>query len=246
MYQVTYQLKILTTALLSVLLLKKTITKPKWVALLILTIGVVFIQLPSPSSTPTSNNTNGNTILGVSAVLSACCTSGLAGVYFELLLKQSTTSIWLRNIQLALYGSILGVVGVVVADGHQIVSGGVFQGYNMWVWTVVVLQAVGGLIVAAVLKYADNILKCFGNAISIILSCMLSYFLLSDFQPNICFGVGTCLVILATYVYSVDVQWSAKFSKFASSKYKLGKHSSKEVEDAEELATVHATGRMRA
>ena len=28
-------------------------------------------------------------------------------------------------------------------------------------------QAVGGLVVAAVLKYADNILKCFGNALSI-------------------------------------------------------------------------------
>ena len=45
------------------------------------------------------------------------------------------------------------------------------------------LQAVGGLIVAAVIKYAGNILKGFGAAISIVLSSTVSYFLLG-FQPS--------------------------------------------------------------
>jgi len=46
-YQVTYQLKILTTALFSVILLKKQINKVQWLALLILTIGVALVQIPS-------------------------------------------------------------------------------------------------------------------------------------------------------------------------------------------------------
>lgn len=44
-YQVTYQLKILTTALFSVLLLKKQIQSLQWLALLILTIGVSLVQV---------------------------------------------------------------------------------------------------------------------------------------------------------------------------------------------------------
>eukprot|EP00922_Rhytidocystis_sp_ex-Travisia-forbesii_P017443 GHVS01026008.1.p1 GENE.GHVS01026008.1~~GHVS01026008.1.p1 ORF type:complete len:488 (-),score=80.55 GHVS01026008.1:243-1706(-) len=214
MYQVTYQLKILTTALLSVLLLNKRLGRNKWTALVILTIGVVFIQVPTDSkSLQDIFNPKGNTFLGLVAVLSACCTSGLAGVYFEMILKQSQTSIWLRNIQLALYGSALGIFGAYWNDGEQIRKGGGFlQGYDATVWAVVVLQAVGGLIVAAVLKYADNILKCFGNAISIIMSCLLSYYILNDFQPSWCFVIGTCFVILATYTYSVEIKPTATTS----------------------------------
>ena len=46
------------------------------------------------------------------------------------------------------------------------------------------IQALGGLIVAAVMKYADNILKGFAAALSIILSSLTSYLLLNDFLPT--------------------------------------------------------------
>ncbi len=36
---------------------------------------------------------------------------------------------------------------------------GFFYGYTPFVWYVVVLNATGGLLVALVIKYADNILK---------------------------------------------------------------------------------------
>lgn len=42
----------------------------------------------------------------------------------------------------------------------------------------------GGLIVAAVIKYADNILKSFATSGSIILSTLISYFWLQDFNPT--------------------------------------------------------------
>ena len=44
-FKVTYQLKILTTALFSVLLLKKQIKSVQWLALLVLTIGVSLVQV---------------------------------------------------------------------------------------------------------------------------------------------------------------------------------------------------------
>ena len=54
---------------------------------------------------------------------------------------------------------------------------GFWHGYNSVVWGVVLLQAGGGLLVAMVVKYADNILKGFATSLSIIISCCASYFL---------------------------------------------------------------------
>ncbi len=44
-YQITYQLKILTTALLSILMLGKQLDSTKWISLIILTVGVSLAQV---------------------------------------------------------------------------------------------------------------------------------------------------------------------------------------------------------
>ena len=44
-YQITYQMKILTTAMFMVLMLHKRITPTQWISLLILITGVVFVQV---------------------------------------------------------------------------------------------------------------------------------------------------------------------------------------------------------
>ena len=40
-----------------------------------------------------------------------------------------------------------------------------FKGYNSIVWGVIFFQAAGGLIVAMVVKYADNIIKNFATSL---------------------------------------------------------------------------------
>eukprot|EP00928_Gymnodinium_smaydae_P038515 TRINITY_DN26553_c0_g1_i1.p1 TRINITY_DN26553_c0_g1~~TRINITY_DN26553_c0_g1_i1.p1 ORF type:complete len:430 (-),score=105.68 TRINITY_DN26553_c0_g1_i1:345-1451(-) len=220
-YQVTYQLKILTTAVLSVIVLGKALGPTKWCSLLLLTGGVALIQLPrgdgasdesagagaraAGSTGADATAAAGSAAVGLVAVLSACMTSGLAGVYLEKILKQSDASIWVRNIQLGFFGAILAMLGCFLTDGARIRADGFLQGYSPLVWGVIVLQAVGGLVVAAVLKYADNILKCFGNALSIVLSCMLSATFLGEFTPDLLFVLGTLLVLVATSMYSLGV-----------------------------------------
>lgn len=39
-------------------------------------------------------------MVGVGAVLLACISSGFSGVFIEKILKESDTSMWIRNIQL--------------------------------------------------------------------------------------------------------------------------------------------------
>ncbi|KAM8890607.1 solute carrier family 35 member A3a isoform 2-T3 [Synchiropus picturatus] len=101
-YQVTYQLKILTTALFSVSMLGRRLGLYQWISLLILMTGVTLVQWPSESMvTPEKPSLSaGSQFIGVAAVLVACCSSGFAGVYFEKILKESKQSVWIRNIQL--------------------------------------------------------------------------------------------------------------------------------------------------
>eukprot|EP00929_Paragymnodinium_shiwhaense_P057103 TRINITY_DN28574_c0_g1_i1.p1 TRINITY_DN28574_c0_g1~~TRINITY_DN28574_c0_g1_i1.p1 ORF type:complete len:375 (-),score=33.88 TRINITY_DN28574_c0_g1_i1:65-1189(-) len=205
-YQVTYQLKILSTAVLSVLVLGKSLTPTKWVALVMLVVGVALIQLPRESSESTPKQDGaGSPVVGLVAVLSACLTSGFAGVFLEKALKDSTASLWLRNIQLALVGTVLGLAGCYVTDGEKIRVDGFLQGYSAVVWVVIFLQACGGLVVASVLKYADNLLKCFGNALSTVLGCLLSATILSEYTPDPLFIAGTVLVLNATAMYQLGL-----------------------------------------
>uniref|UniRef100_A0A6I8N287 Solute carrier family 35 member A3 n=1 Tax=Ornithorhynchus anatinus TaxID=9258 RepID=A0A6I8N287_ORNAN len=201
-YQVTYQLKILTTALFSVSMLSKKLGVYQWLSLVILMTGVAFVQWPSDSQEVVSKELSaGSQFVGLMAVLTACFSSGFAGVYFEKILKETKQSVWIRNIQLGFFGSIFGLLGVYIYDGELVSKNGFFQGYNKLTWIVVVLQALGGLVIAAVIKYADNILKGFATSLSIILSTLISYFWLQDFVPTSVFFFGAVLVIAATFLY---------------------------------------------
>ncbi|KAK3546738.1 hypothetical protein QTP70_033610 [Hemibagrus guttatus] len=203
-YQVTYQLKILTTALFSISMLGKRLGTCQWLSLFILITGIAFIQWPTHSSSDKKEMHSGSRLIGVLAILFACFSSGFAGVYFEKILKETKQSVLIRNIQLGLFGLFFGVAGVFVQDGDKVRENGILQGYTSVTWAVVILQAMGGLIVAAVIKYADNILKSFATSGSIILSSVISYFWLQDFNPSSLFFLGTVLVITATFLYGYD------------------------------------------
>lgn len=233
-FQVTYQLKILTTAFFSVAMLNRTLSKIQWVSLVLLTLGIAMVQITpdafqdfvslaatyvhSGASGSASDKKTGkepklgvrslegteamNPQLGLLAVIIACCLSGLAGVYFEKVLKGSSASLWVRNVQLSFYSLFPALfLGVVLKDGSQIADKGFFHGYNIVVWSAIFLQAIGGLIVALCVKYADNIAKNFAASISIILSCVASVYLF-DFVVTVNIFLGSSIVIVATYLYA--------------------------------------------
>ena len=118
-----------------------------------------------------------NYSVGLAAVLVAAVVSGLTGVYFEKLLKESATpvSVWTRNIQLAFYSLFPALfVGVVINDGAEIAKHGFFDGYNAVVWTAIGFQAMGGVLASLCISYADNIAKNFATSISIVVSFLFS------------------------------------------------------------------------
>lgn len=121
-----------------------------------------------------------NYTVGLTSVLAAAAISGLTGVYFEKLLKESPTqaSVWIRNLQLSMYSSIAAFLGGVCwQDGAGIREHGFFEGYNSVVWAAIGLQAAGGLVGSLVIRDADNIVKNFAMSISIVISFVLSVWL---------------------------------------------------------------------
>eukprot|EP00903_Cladosiphon_okamuranus_P020007 g18378.t1 len=198
-YQIICQSKIPITAVLSVVILGKALSIRQWASLIALTCGVGLVQIYGSESTAKGSS---NSLVGFASALSLCFCSGLAGVFFELMLKgNSTASLWMRNIQLGSFSLFLGLLAVVFKDGATVADRGYFYGYSPMVWLCISLHSLGGLAVAMVVKYADNVVKCFATSISIVLSCVLSIACLS-MQLSQGFVVGALMVMSATYGYN--------------------------------------------
>ncbi len=196
----TYQLKIFTTALFSVIMLNKKLSALQCSSLVVLFLGVALVQLQNISTTSKSGQDQ-NQLIGLVAVIVSCLSSGFAGVYFEKMLKGSDASVWLRNVQLGIFGSMTALIGMWLKDGSAIQEKGFFYAYTPLVFGVIIQQALGWLVVAVVVRYADNILKGFATSLSIILSCLASIPLFG-FSVTFNFTIGAALVIAAVVLYS--------------------------------------------
>eukprot|EP00924_Labyrinthula_sp_SR-Ha-C_P006108 snap_masked-scaffold_54-processed-gene-0.17-mRNA-1 protein AED:0.15 eAED:0.15 QI:0/0/0/1/1/1/2/0/327 len=192
-YQVTYQLKILTTAFFTFFLLNKKLTVTQIISLFLLFIGVAIVQISQRKEQDKEDKKEQNMMLGLVCVLLACLSSGFAGVYFEKILKSGKkVSLYARNLQLSAFGIGAGLIVCFSKDGDIILERGFFQGYNYITLVVVLTQAASGFVIASVMKYADNILKGFATSLSIILS------------RSFIFGTG--LVIGSVFLYGYRPQ----------------------------------------
>jgi solute carrier family 35 (UDP-sugar transporter), member A1/2/3 len=207
-FQVMYQFKIITTALFSVAMLRKSLSLTQWIALLLLFQGVVLVQTPSCADQAAAAaglalaTPHRNVFLGLVVVIAISVSSGFAGVYFERLLKSAAqTSLFARNLQLSVWGLIFSVVGMLASDGQAILAHGFFQGYTASVWAIIVVAAFGGLLIAVVVKYTDNIAKGFATSVSIIVSSVVSAAFL-HFELTTVFITGASIVILSVLLYS--------------------------------------------
>jgi drug/metabolite transporter (DMT)-like permease len=225
-FQVTYQLKIIVTAIFSVMILRKPLSPRQWTALVLLMVGVAVVSVPQNTTsglkpaghnriylprslrwlredfldapnTPLAkrsatyegiaedememNHLDMSSSIGLLSVLGVCVCSGLAGVYFEKVMKDApkATSLWIRNVQLSVYSLFPALfIGVIFLDGEIVAKYGFLDGYNWVVAASVVLQGLGGIIAAFCIFYADNISKNFATSISMVLSSLASFLFL--------------------------------------------------------------------
>ena len=82
-------------------------------------------------------------------------------------------------------------------------NNGWLHGFCLSTWLVACMFAFGGLLVAIVIRFADNNLKNLAQALATIVSALASIPLFG-FQPNLAFGIGAALVVGGVFL------WAAK------------------------------------
>jgi len=205
-FAVVQQSKIFFTALFGRLFLGRILSQPKWCALVCLVLGVLLITLEAqPSAQACAEpavvrsgmmpDSPVSYAVGVVAVALDSLLSGFATVYFEKVLKTTVLTVWDRNLQLAFYSMLIYGPWTIYDNPTN-----PFRGWSMVTVVVAVLGAVGGILVALVIKYADGLAKSLSTASSIVLTTVASHFLFAGpmSSPII---IGSLIVIISGYNY---------------------------------------------
>jgi UDP-sugar transporter A1/2/3 len=220
--QVTSNAKLIATAVVSALVLNRRYSLKQWGCLVAISGGVAMVVSGEQRISSLHKNEQISSLLyneradvsqdvqlGLVYVFSGCIVSALAGVSFEKFLKQPpldgqpSPSLWMRNLQLSFFTVI--VAGIKSSSSsyssYTFSPSPFFEGFTPWVWLSEALFAGGGLLVAGVVKYADNVVKGVGIGVSIILSTAGSMIL---FQTPLTyeFTYGSVVILTAVYLFS--------------------------------------------
>jgi solute carrier family 35 (UDP-sugar transporter), member A1/2/3 len=176
-------------------------------------------------------------LIGIAACVLSGLSSSYAGVYFEKVVKTTSPTLSIRNIQLSVFGIPFAFVSMLLLDvfprwygeyqcedpihwnifrnpfrihtGEHFGEDGncpvrpfyFWQRYDhLLTWGLVGIHAFGGLLVAIVVKYADNILKGFATGVAVIVSGMMSS-VIWGYKPTPGFVFGAFLVIGSSIMF---------------------------------------------
>ena len=182
-FSVIVQTKLLTTAIFSYALLGKKLTRKQVLALFLLMVGVILAQQSTRKHniTATADLLSHEAIVGMCATLMIATLSGFAAVYTEGVLKHAKleahdTADSLAYMQIQMASASILVIGAFAAvqDTPAILEHGLWYGFDVAAVVAVVSSALGGIIVSAVLKHADSVLKGYATAASVVLTGILS------------------------------------------------------------------------
>jgi solute carrier family 35 (UDP-sugar transporter), member A1/2/3 len=191
-------------------------------------------------------------LLGLCATLLQATISGFTSVYFEALLKDDDTTIWERNFQLAFYSLVVMMVTVFSeqifndpslsssptstspssSSPLPVQSTEIFSHWTYLAVVIAVLQALGGLLVAGTLRYADSVLKCFATAVSIVLTSIIGFFFLGNHVDFIVI-LGYCVTIISIFNYTLDATPTSPDTMTSAGQGKSGKEMKGEEEEEE-------------
>ncbi|KFQ31122.1 putative UDP-sugar transporter protein SLC35A4, partial [Merops nubicus] len=196
-YQVLSNLKIVSTALLYSLLLRRRLGARRWLALLLLVAaGVSYscggLQDPGGPSRMELHITP----VGLVLISVYCLISGLSAVYTEAILKTQALPLSLQNFFLYFFGVLLNSMGYFWSG----TEGGFLEGFSSWVLVIVISQALNGLIMSVVMKHSSNITRLFVISCSILVNALLSVALF-DLQLTLLFFVAVVCIGLAVHLY---------------------------------------------
>lgn len=231
LYIVMNQLKVLTAALFSVLVLGRQLTGAHWRALVMLVLAELLINnehLTEKEAIPESYT---QLTIGIVLALVQVSASGLAGVLFERALKLRKGSqqgratledvdselgvddskielgVFDKNFQLAFWSIIFGIVWAI---GEAIFRPntddspkGFYAGWSIWSVFLVLNTSLGGICMGFVFKYTNAIIKSFSVTVSIITSASAMWLFFGDRLSFVfMIGTATCIISILNYTFA--------------------------------------------
>jgi len=203
MFSVLVQTKLLFTAVFSAIVIRKKLKYIQVISLTLLTVGVMLCNMKFGEDQGISNSK------GIIATLGIAVSSGFASVYTEKVIKSQrlaspvTGQYSLAYTQVQLASMSLLTIGIYacLVDFKKIVQYGLFHNFNGGAFLTVFNSAIGGLIVAGVLKYADSVLKGYATAISVIGTGIMSMILFGT-ELHVVYFMGIVNVVMAVLLYN--------------------------------------------
>ena len=205
-FSVLVQSKLIMTAMFAVILLGKKLRKAQVLSLTLLTVGVILCNMKTSDSDVLEE---GNQVLGISATLGIALASGFASVYTEKVMKKkrapNVNNYSLAYMQVQLASVSLIVMGAFAAfkDFDAIMTDGLWNNFDGFAFVAVFNSGVGGLMVAAVLKYADSVLKGYATAVSVVLSGIFSMLLFGT-SLSFLYFLGIVNVVTSVVLYNAS------------------------------------------
>ena len=186
----------IVSALLLWVLLSRPIAPLQWHAITLQVLGLFIVQYDS---------CKGSALLSIPvylALFGSLFISSGAGVWNEHVLKTFGISMHVQNICLYSFGVLFNLLVFVFLEQHggRGLLGSYFHGYNPAAVGVILCQAVLGLVVTAVLKYADTVIRSFATACSISVLYAVNITFLG-WSANLTYIAGCFVVFISTYLY---------------------------------------------
>ena len=205
-FQLLNNLKIVSTAICFRIVMKKELSNRKWAAITLLFLAGLVNSIGGLTTDQKSPRDMFVTVTGLVLVVIYCSISAIAGVFTELMLKQSmNTSVHVQNLYLYSFGLLINwtmmLVNVYKSDFDAHAS--VFQGFTYWTWFIVLTQASNGVLISIVMKFRSNLSRLFIMGAAMVMTSVMSY-LVFGYHLNVSFSLASVCVFVALYLNHYD------------------------------------------
>ena len=204
LFNLLNQTKILFTAIMVYLFTGKTQSRAQMFALfMVLVVGIVLTQ---PKEDLSEEGKRSAVWSGVVPTLGAAFLSGLGAGWSQRVTRKKNKSAYLFSAEISFYSSVHLVASIVLTSGFETLYPRAINLYehNPNCWIPLFTNAIGGIFVGQVIKYAGGVSKSFSTIIGIILTGIAEYFLYE--QAEVTLELACCIPVvgIAMYIYATN------------------------------------------
>lgn len=200
-FQLLSNMKVITTTVLTWIIMKKVFSGIQWISLVVLFVGSSLSTIAADPASVSSVKL-GATTTGFIGMVVYCTLSALAGISTEYAMKiNESTSIHYQNLQMYMFGVFFNFISCHYEGKGDLKV--MFAGLqsSWWILAVIANQGMTGLLISAIMKFADNIVKLFCISGAAIVSFVLSHYLFG-LGLNLTWFISASLITLSVYMYN--------------------------------------------